>query len=193
MEKINIRYQNWIMASVVALVLVVATIFLFTVHRTFNQLAEESAAGRFTLIGQQADAKLETLVLQSGRFVTAQSRVGLDHFVMGGRINTQDMVQAFLGSLEADPTLYSHYFGLANDEFLQVIAIREDLRTMAALKAPKAAILQSAVSKTYAVTSAASAGSSSTATASRSTAATRRPNTGRPPAPGTAAPWSAPA
>jgi HD-GYP domain-containing protein (c-di-GMP phosphodiesterase class II) len=137
MEKLNIRYQNWFMATIVALVLVVATVFLFTVHRTFNQLAEESAAGRFTLIGQQADAKLETLVLQSGRFVTAQSRVGLDHFAMGGRINTLDMVQTFLGSLEADPTLYSHYFGLANDEFLQVIAIREDLRIMAALKAPE--------------------------------------------------------
>jgi hypothetical protein len=137
MGKLNIRYQNWVMASVVALVLLVATIFLFTVHRTFNQLAEESAASRFTLIGQQADAKLETLILQSGRFVTAQSRVGLDHFVMGGHINSLDMVQTFLGSLEADQTLYSHYFGLANDEFLQVIAIREDLRIMAALKAPE--------------------------------------------------------
>ena len=137
MEKLNIRYQNWVMTSVVALVLVVATILLFTVHRTFDQLAEESAASNFTLIGQEADTKLETLVLQSGRFVTAQSRVGLDHFVMGDRINAQDMVQPFLGSLEADPTLYSHYFGLANDEFLQVIAIREDLRIMAALKAPE--------------------------------------------------------
>ena len=137
MGRLNIRYQNWVMGSVVALVLLVATIFLFTVHRTFNQLAEESAASRFTLIGQQADAKLETLILQSGRFVTAQSRVGLDHFVMGGHINSLDMVQTFLGSLEADQTLYSHYFGLANDEFLQVIAIREDLRIMAALKAPE--------------------------------------------------------
>lgn len=36
MGKLNIRYQNWVMASVVALVLLVATIFLFTVHRTFN-------------------------------------------------------------------------------------------------------------------------------------------------------------
>ena len=137
MSNLNVRYQNWVLASVAALVVVVAAIFLFTVQRTFSQLAEESAASRFTLIGQQADAKLESLVVQSGRFVTAQSRVGLDRFIIGGRINAEDMVQAFLGSLEADPTLYSHYFGLANDEFLQVVAIREDLRIMAALKAPE--------------------------------------------------------
>ncbi len=133
----KIRFQSWVLAAVTLLVVVLAAIFLLTVFRTFSKIAEENAIGRFALIGQQAYGQLDALLKQNAGFVTAQAHADIDQFVVNRRLNSKDQVSPFLASLEAEDTVYSHFFGLANDEFLQVIALRENPHIVSALKAPQ--------------------------------------------------------
>jgi HD-GYP domain-containing protein (c-di-GMP phosphodiesterase class II) len=127
------------MLSATLLVILLTSGFLYTVFRTFNVNSEENATARFSLIAGRAADELSGLLRNSGKFVTAQARADLALFVEDGRLNPTDVVAGFLASLEADPTLYSHFFGLANEEFLQVIGIRGDARIAAALSAPAGA------------------------------------------------------
>lgn len=134
---VRVRFQSWVLTAVTVLVMALAAIFLLTVFRTFNKIAEENAIGRFALIGQQAYGQLDALLKQSAGFVTAQAHAEIDQFVVSRRLNPKDQVSPFLASLEAEDTVYSHFFGLANDEFLQVIALRENPGIVSVLKAPE--------------------------------------------------------
>ncbi len=134
---LKIRFQHWVLATVTLLVVTLAVVFLLTVFRTFSKISEENAIARFTLIGQQAYGRLDALLSHSASFVTAQAHAEIEQFVLNRRLNPKDQVSPFLASLEADDTMYSHFVGLANDEFLQVIALRENPRIVAALKGPQ--------------------------------------------------------
>jgi HD-GYP domain-containing protein (c-di-GMP phosphodiesterase class II) len=120
----------------VLLVLSLAAAFLYTVFRTFTSISEESAQERFSLIAEQASLQLESLVKQSGNLVLARSGSERQMFVRDGALNPGSMVPTFLGSSEAEPDAYSHFFALQNNEFLQVINVLGDARIQAAIKAP---------------------------------------------------------
>ncbi|MBF0308306.1 MAG: GAF domain-containing protein [Magnetococcales bacterium] len=132
----KMRFQNWVIVTTTSLVILLSSIFLVTVFGKFTNMSEENAQERFSLIAQQAVGEIVGMVRHNARFVTTQTRDELSHFVDHGHINPQALFTSFVNSLEADPTLYSHYFGLENDEFFQVIAIRGDVRIQVALKAP---------------------------------------------------------
>lgn len=133
---IRLRFQHWVMLSTTLLVVLLTASFLYTVFHTFSRISEENATTRFALIASQATDQLSGLVSHNAKFVSAQARGELAQFARDGRLNVRDLVVPFIASLEADPTLYSHFFGLANEEFLQVIGIRGDTRIAAALHAP---------------------------------------------------------
>ncbi|WP_306603536.1 HD domain-containing phosphohydrolase [Azonexus sp.] len=134
--KLNIRFQHWALGSTFLLVSLLSAAVLLTVFQTFRDMAETGASGRFSLIASQARSELDSIIQQSSRFVMAQAGAEAEQFVVAGRINQRDMVSTFVGSLEANPQIYSHFFGLANDEFLQVIAVRANPKVIAALEAP---------------------------------------------------------
>jgi hypothetical protein len=137
--RIKLRFQPWVMLTTALLVILLAVSFLYTVFRTFTHIAEENATARFALIAGQAASQLKNLVGHNGKFLAAQANADAADFATAGRINTHALVSPFLGSLDADPALYSHFLALPNDEFLQVIAIRDDPRIAAALRAPPGA------------------------------------------------------
>ena len=136
---LRIRFQNWVMLATTLLVTTLAAAFLVTVFRTFTTISEENATERFSLIAGQTAHELQSLVELNAKFVVTQSRGEIDQFLKDGHINHAAVVPIFLSSLDADPTLYSHFIGISNEEFLQVIGIRGDARIIDALKAPPGA------------------------------------------------------
>ncbi|HEX6734301.1 MAG TPA: hypothetical protein VF096_05780, partial [Azonexus sp.] len=136
-NKLTIRFQHWVLGLVMLLVVALAALFLMTVFKTFRNVAEERALGSFAQIADQTWLRLEHMLQGSARFVTAQAHGDLAQFVEpDGRLNRRDMVAPFIASMEADAGVYSHYFALGNEEFLQVIGIRADARLIKALQAP---------------------------------------------------------
>ncbi|KAB2920025.1 MAG: GAF domain-containing protein [Dechloromonas sp.] len=137
LKNVTVRFQHWVLGLLMLLVVALSALFLATVFKTFTHVAEDRALGNFSLIAEQTWLRLDGLLQGSARFVTAQAHGEVGQFAdEGGRLNRRDMVAGFIAAIEADAGTYSHFFGLGNEEFLQVIGIRGDERLIAALQAP---------------------------------------------------------
>jgi len=139
LPKIRMHYHTWAMIVTTLQVVGLTAILLATAQSTFNAINEKNATARFSQIADRTVSELVSLIETKGRNVTAFADTDLAQFVNAGRINPQAMTSTFISSLAADPTLYSQFFALGNEEFLQVIGIRADPRIVAALGAPAAA------------------------------------------------------
>ncbi|MCF8211541.1 MAG: GAF domain-containing protein [Rhodoferax sp.] len=135
----KLKFQQWVLGSIALLVIVFIGVFLTTVVRSFNAVSEVNAKTQFALLVEQGTDQLNQLIRQNGAFVAMHVGTDTAQFSQAGRINHRALVPVFLGSLEANPAVYSHYFGLHNDEFLQVIGIRDNAQIASALKAPAGA------------------------------------------------------
>ena len=134
--KLNIRFKYWMFATTAMLVLVLTGLFLMTVFDKFAKVAEDNAKERFSLVTQRASAEITNLVRGIGHSVSTLSSSPPGAFVHEGKINQNDLVSTFMGSLANDPNVYGQYFGLNNEEFLQVIGVRADQKIIDSLKAP---------------------------------------------------------
>lgn len=136
--KLNIRFKYWMFVTTATLVLVLTGLFLTTVFNKFARVADDNAKERFSLVTQRASAEITNLVRVIGHSVSTLSSSSPGAFVREGRINQNDLVSTFIGSLDTNPNVYGHYFGLDNDEFLQVIGVRANQKIIDSLKAPAA-------------------------------------------------------
>ena len=133
----KIKFQNWVILMTSLLVIALAAAFLVTVFQTFTSISEDTAKERFSLIAGQAEQKLEALIQENARVVQVRAGAQRDNYFVGDTLNPSAMVPTFLGSVAVDDNLYSQFFGLSNDEFLQVIGVRDDARVVKALQAPE--------------------------------------------------------
>ncbi|NVO07789.1 MAG: hypothetical protein HXX19_18535, partial [Rhodoferax sp.] len=85
----------------------------------------------------QASLQLENLIQSSAKLVVVRAGAARATYFKDKALNPDSAVPTFLGSVAADPDVYSHFFALANDEFLQVIDVAGDVRIQTALKAPE--------------------------------------------------------
>jgi HD-GYP domain-containing protein (c-di-GMP phosphodiesterase class II) len=134
---LKIRFQNWAVAVLLGFVLVLTALFLVVVIDKFNLMAEDHAKQRFSLLAQSGAEGLRDLISVTSRQVMAQAGARRERFVEGGRMNERDMIGAFTTGLESEESLYSVYFALENDDFLQALNVRSNPRVIAALKAPE--------------------------------------------------------
>ena len=134
--KFQIRFQHWVLATTVVLVLALTGIFLVTVFGQFRSMAEEHARERFERIAKQASSEIGHLVGSVARFVTTQTHAHPELFSDENGVNQQGVVSTFISSIAADDNLFGHFFGLRNDEFVQVIGIRKNPQLISVLKAP---------------------------------------------------------
>ena len=133
----KIKFQNWVILMTSLLVVTLAVAFLVTVFRTFTSISEDTAKERFALIAGQAEQKLEALIQENARVVRVRAGALQSNYLTNDALNPSTMVPTFLGSIAVDDNIYSQFFGLANDEFLQVIGVRGDARVLKALQAPE--------------------------------------------------------
>lgn len=133
--KLRIRFQHWVLATITVLVLSLTSIFLITVFGKFTALAEEKAREQFALIVNKAAADVVQLIGASTRFVGAQSTGARHFFERNGHINDTDLVPLMIASVEGNPNVYGHYFGLSNDDFVQVVGVRGQPAVIEAIRA----------------------------------------------------------
>ena len=136
--RLNIRFKYWLLATTTALVLLLTGLFLATVFGKFTRLAEDNARQRFSLITQYATARIASLIQGVAQLVQIQSSADPTAFREGVSINPSGLVPLFMASLENNASVYSHYFALGNDEYVQVIGVRSNGKIIDALKAPAA-------------------------------------------------------
>lgn len=133
----RLRFHHWAVAALLAFVLSLTAVFLYVVTGKFNATVEADAKERFALIVGAAGERLQRLIVRTGSVVSAQARGNAEHFAKGDRLNDYDMLPTFFALLESEANLYSAYFGLDNDDFLQVISIENNPAVAASLSAPE--------------------------------------------------------
>ena len=136
MSALKLRFHHWAVAVLLAFVLALTALFLVVVIGKFNETAENAAKERFAHITHNGAEGLRNLLDLSMRQVAAQAGTRREYFSERGRLNERAMLPALIASLEGEPYLYSAYFGLDSDDFLQVINTRGDARVLASLSAP---------------------------------------------------------
>jgi len=129
---LRLRFHHWAVTSLLIFVVALTTLFLYVVIGKFNAMAEEDAKERFALIAQTAAENLRGLIGGTSRAVAAQARARNGE----GSLNAQDMLPMFFAQLDSEASLYSAYLGLDNDDFLQVVSLRDDPRVQELLSAP---------------------------------------------------------
>ncbi len=133
---LNIRFKHWMLAGTSVLALVVTGLVLVTVFGKFSKAAEENAKAQFLSVTRHASAELATQFGNVAQWVSTLSNAVPETFVRQGKINRNDLISPFMASLASDLEIDSHYFGLSNEEYLQVIGVRAKQKTIAALNAP---------------------------------------------------------
>src|SRR5688572_4284247 len=132
---VRLRFHHWAVGALLAFVLTLTALFLYVVIGKFNDTVEADAKERFTLIAQTANERLQRLIGRTSSVVAAEARSRVERFVENGRLNEQ-MLATFLTQLDSERNLYSVYFALENDAFLQVVNVRDNPLVLAALSAP---------------------------------------------------------
>jgi HD-GYP domain-containing protein (c-di-GMP phosphodiesterase class II) len=133
---LKMRFQHWAVAVLLGFVLILTGLLLTVVIGKFNEMAEDSAKERFSLIARSGAEGLRDLIEVTARQVRAHAMAKRERFVADGRLNDRDMLVNFISHLESEENLYSVYFALESDDFLQVINIKDNPRVLAALSAP---------------------------------------------------------
>ena len=121
-SSLRLRFHHWAVGALLIFVLALTAIFLYVVIGRFNDSVEADAKERFRLIAQNAVERVTRLIGRTSSVVAAESRVRSERYSENGRLSEQ-MLGTFLTQVDSERNLYSVYFALENDEFLQVIAV----------------------------------------------------------------------
>ncbi|MES2185039.1 MAG: HD domain-containing phosphohydrolase [Pseudomonadota bacterium] len=135
-RRLSVRFQHWIVGITWLLVVVLTAAFLFTVFGKFRTMAEEGAQEQFESTAQGVVGVLQAGLTYLSRTVLTEAGAEPGRYVRDGHIVPEVSVPQMLTSVRVHPAVSSQYFGLANGEFLQVTAVREDPALLKALEAP---------------------------------------------------------
>jgi HD-GYP domain-containing protein (c-di-GMP phosphodiesterase class II) len=137
LRALKIRFQSWSAGTLMVFVLLLTALFLYVVVSRFNSMAETNAQERFQLLAHRGAENLRDLLDASGRTVKAIAAARTSRFVQSGALNETEMVVPFLTALVSASEMYGIYFGLENEDFFQVIAVRAEPKIAQSLLAPE--------------------------------------------------------
>ncbi|MEQ1773027.1 MAG: HD domain-containing phosphohydrolase [Burkholderiales bacterium] len=133
---LKFRFHTLSASIVMMLMLLLTALFLHAVVSRFNAMAENNAQERFQLLARSGAEGLINLIDTTGRSVKALAAARRSRFVQSGQMNENEMVLPFLSALQTEDQLYGVHFALENDDFLQIIGVRDDPATIKLLSAP---------------------------------------------------------
>jgi len=133
----QLRFHQLASGVLVGATTLLAALLIATATWKFNQVAENGARERFKLLAASIASEFRHLLEPSAAAAQTQARLNSELFSDNGRLDADSMVPVFIARLGSDRYLYSAYFGLDNDDFLQVIAVRGDPKIITALSAPE--------------------------------------------------------
>ncbi len=133
------RFRFYLLPTVLmATFLVVITLVTVTIAvARFETMSEESARNVFSLIAQRNVDQLSEIVEDAARVVRHQSEAPLRSEDLREPARRDRLVAALVTALRIHPFSYSYYLGFENDDFIQVIGVRDDARIRQSLKAPE--------------------------------------------------------
>jgi HD-GYP domain-containing protein (c-di-GMP phosphodiesterase class II) len=134
--RLSIRFQPWIVTFTVALVVVLTIGFMLAVFGKFQGMAETNARDRFAIMADRAAVQLDSTLRDQGRFLTVLSGAGQEKFSHESMLQPDALVPLLTSALNANPGLYSIYFGLDDGQYLQVVAVRGQSAVQTSLGAP---------------------------------------------------------
>ncbi|WP_326533552.1 HD domain-containing phosphohydrolase [Pseudorhodoferax sp.] len=133
------RFRSWLQLLLTTLVVGMTAVFLVVVVDRLRDVARAEAQARFALLARQVAAPLQAELQHLARAAQADAEMVGALQAQQGRTDPQVLAPLLMGSLRRHPGLASQYVGLANDDFLQVTALRAQPLWTQALEAPAAA------------------------------------------------------
>ena len=134
--KTTIKFQQWVVLSASALVLVLALVFLSTVFGKFSETAQRGASDRFELISQGIADNLQLSLEAHARRASAFAAGDATALLAREALPVASALAVLQTAVRHNPSVYSEYMGLANGDFLQAIGVRQDPILLQALGAP---------------------------------------------------------
>lgn len=134
--RLSIRFQSWIVTFTVALVVVMTIGFMLAVFGKFQGMAESNARDRFAVMADSAATQLDDILHDQGDILAVISGAGQEQFAQAGVLQPDALAPLLTSALNDNPGLYSIYFGLNDGQYLQIVAVRNQPKVLAALGAP---------------------------------------------------------
>ena len=135
-QRFAFKFQHWIVAVNVGLVLVLTGAFLWMVFSKFSTLAEVEATEKFNLVAENAIGQIRQHMQNHRSFAELVSTVDAGFSGAGAQLNAETLLPVLTRGLKAQSSRYSVYFGYPNDDFLQVLRVGANPVIAKALKAP---------------------------------------------------------
>ncbi len=120
----SIRFQAWIVAATVVLVLLLTGGFLLAALGSFKTLAQDHAHEKLEALAGQIATNLEHLLRDHGRLVQVIAASRPDVLYGHGSLAAAPLESALVATLRASNELYSVYFAKPTGEFVQAVAVR---------------------------------------------------------------------
>lgn len=135
--RFSMRFRSWLQLLLTTLVFGMTAVFLVVVVDRLRDVARTEAQARFALLARQVAAPLQAELQDLARAVQADAEM-VGALQAQGRADPQVLAPLLMGALRRHAGLASQYVGLANEDFLQVTALRGQPQWTAALQAPAA-------------------------------------------------------
>ncbi len=132
----DIKFQHWIIGLASLLVIGLTAVFLGTVLRQFERAAQDSAREKYAVMAERAADNLRAVLQSNATRATAVTQGGAAGLLREGQLDTERALAFLQASVRQYPGVYSEYFGLPNDDFIQAIGVHQDSLITTALQAP---------------------------------------------------------
>ncbi len=134
----KIRFYLLPTALLAVFVVVLATVTVSILVGKFESMARDSAQTLFSQVAQRNADPLASTLQSARRMLAQQARRSPALLLEDGALAQDALVPMLMSTLRAAPQVYSYFYGLADEEFLQVIAVRAEPEIAAVLRAPAA-------------------------------------------------------
>lgn len=132
----TVKFQHWLMGLLTLAVVGLTAAFLLLVLARLQASAETAALAKYRVISErlaeQLHARLEQHILRAHTVAEG----AIPALMAAGPLQTEPLVTLLKASLNQYTGAYSEYFGLANGDFTQVVAVRNETWLRDLLQAP---------------------------------------------------------
>lgn len=135
--RLQLRFHHLLTTILALFLLSLTAAFLYFGHGRLVSMAEQNAGTIFAQIAARNAARLDTMLSQAGDLVRVQANLIL-HLERdaAGVVNNEHLLDNFIDIIARHDEIHGIYFGLDNEDFVQLIGVREEARLAASLGAP---------------------------------------------------------
>ncbi|MEI2417384.1 HD domain-containing phosphohydrolase [Orrella sp. JC864] len=134
--KFKVRFYLLPTVLLAAFVILLAAVTVSTLVAKFESMARDSAQTLFMQVAQRNADPLQATLQAARNMVAQHARRSPQLMFDENGLDRNVLVPTLITALRAAPQIYSFYYALRSEEFLQVIGVRGEAGIAAALQAP---------------------------------------------------------